>query len=177
MSGIKDALLRMIRAARRIKEVEEKYVDAGLNSDPLFESYGDILDAIYYLIGEDKKGLDEFRQSATFTTMTAPILSNERRTEMLMAEYMKNHPEEPEQPKPNTIDPKQMKELYRRNGGYMYFHQDGRPDYRRELKDCKNELCLKCGRYKDIFDDGCGCGDCRWKGIDLSYTTPEGEWT
>ena len=39
------------------------------------------------------------------------------------------------------------------------------PDYakaitemKKALKDCRNELCLKCGQYK--LDN---CGECRWR--------------
>lgn len=31
----------------------------------------------------------------------------------------------------------------------------------RDLKDCRNELCLKCGNYK-LAHKG-ACDDCRWK--------------
>ena len=31
----------------------------------------------------------------------------------------------------------------------------------RELKDCRNELCLKCGKYRDAHLGA--CNGCRWK--------------
>ena len=34
-------------------------------------------------------------------------------------------------------------------------------DLRRDLKDCRNELCLKCGDYK-LAHKG-ACDGCRWK--------------
>lgn len=35
--------------------------------------------------------------------------------------------------------------------------------FRRELKDCRNELCLKCGNYK-LAHKG-ACDDCRWRDV------------
>ncbi len=34
-------------------------------------------------------------------------------------------------------------------------------DLRRDLRDCRNELCLKCGDYKMAHKGA--CDDCRWK--------------
>jgi len=36
-------------------------------------------------------------------------------------------------------------------------------DCRRDLKDCRNELCLKCGDYK--FAHKGACDGCRWKDV------------
>ena len=36
-------------------------------------------------------------------------------------------------------------------------------DLRRDLKDCRNELCLKCGNYK-LAHKG-ACDGCRWKDL------------
>lgn len=30
-----------------------------------------------------------------------------------------------------------------------------------DLKDCRNELCLRCGNYKEAHKGA--CDDCRWK--------------
>ena len=38
-------------------------------------------------------------------------------------------------------------------------------DLKSELKDCRNELCLKCGNYKQKHlgaCDGCRCGEMEW---------------
>lgn len=32
---------------------------------------------------------------------------------------------------------------------------------RRDLKDCRNELCLYCGKYKERHNGA--CDGCRWK--------------
>ena len=34
---------------------------------------------------------------------------------------------------------------------------------RRDLKDCRNELCLKCGDYKNAHKGA--CDGCRWKDL------------
>lgn len=35
----------------------------------------------------------------------------------------------------------------------------------RDLKDCRNELCLKCGEYKQRHLGA--CDGCRWKEVNL----------
>lgn len=32
---------------------------------------------------------------------------------------------------------------------------------KRDLKDCRNELCLKCGNYREAHNGA--CDGCRWK--------------
>ena len=113
MNEIKDALLRLVKAGRRIKKLQETYLEVGLKDGPLFESYGDICDAIYHIIGEHT---DEYVDSVTNLVMTMPMFTDERRAEMLMAEYRKNHQE---QPSPNLMSRKAMLELFDENGGYI----------------------------------------------------------
>lgn len=116
MNGIKDALLRLVKAGREIKSLQETYLKVGLNDNPLFEAYGDICEAIYNIVGEHT---EEFADSVTNLAMTTPMFTNERRTEMLMAEYRKNHPEAPEQPKPNVCTTAELFKMFNENGGYM----------------------------------------------------------
>lgn len=35
----------------------------------------------------------------------------------------------------------------------------------RELKNCRNELCLRCGKYRDYPDY---CDECRWNDENMS---------
>lgn len=119
MNEIRDALSRLVKAAMRAKAMQEHYLKIGIDDQPWFEIWGDILDGIYSLIGEHT---DTFDHSATFITMNAPILSNERRTEMLLSEYRKNHPV---QPAPHTFEVNKIADMYRKNGGYMYETPEG----------------------------------------------------
>lgn len=34
---------------------------------------------------------------------------------------------------------------------------------KRDLKDCRNELCLKCGNYKQAHNGA--CDGCRWRNV------------
>lgn len=113
MESVRNALRKIVKADRRIQELRELYIKVGLNDDPLFETHGDLMDAVYTIIGEHLDG--EFEDSITALAMETPFLNNERRVEMLMAEYRKNHPE---QPKPNTIKAEEILDLYKKNGGY-----------------------------------------------------------
>lgn len=112
MNEIRDALLRLVNAGLATKDMQEAYLKVRLDDNKLFDIYGSILDAIYKLIGEHT---ETFEESVTFLTMTAPMLTHERRAEMLYSEYKKNH----SMPKPDTMSSDGMKELYERNGGYM----------------------------------------------------------
>lgn len=113
MNGIKDALLRMVTAAMNTKRLQEAFVDAGLKDNMVFGVYSDIADAIYHLIGEET---ETFESSVTSIALETPLLNTNRRVEILMAEYRKNHPE---QPSPYIMSSDGLRELYERNGGYM----------------------------------------------------------
>ena len=41
--------------------------------------------------------------------------------------------------------------------------QADRDNIRAELKDCVNELCLKCGNYHESYLGA--CDGCRWKAV------------
>lgn len=119
MEGMKDAFLRMVRAARKIDKLGDAYLKADVdNGNVLMDAYGDIADAIYCIVGEHT---EDFESSVTYTALTAPILTDERRALILLAEYNKHHPEQPvvDMPKPNLISPESMRKMMERNGGYM----------------------------------------------------------
>lgn len=120
MNEVRDALLRMVRTAMFLKKMSEAYTILGLDNNPHHEAYGDMCDAIYYLVGEHT---EEFDKSVTWIAVNAPFLTEERRTEMLMAEYEKNHYEcpnyIPKQPKPHTFKREDTKKMAKDNGGYM----------------------------------------------------------
>ena len=120
MSGVKDALLRMVKTAMFLKKMAEAYTVLGLDSNPHHQAFGDTMDAIYYLIGED---VEDFSKSVTYTAVTAPFLCDERRAQLLMSEFEKNHPAcpdfEPKQPRPNTISRKEIEKMVNKHGGYM----------------------------------------------------------
>lgn len=110
MNEIRNVLSRMLSAGRKIKRMQEAYLDVGLNDTMLHDAYGDICDAVYHLIGEDT---EEFIGSVTCLAMETPLLTEERRVEMLYAQYVRSHPV---QPNPNTIEPNEFREMARKNG-------------------------------------------------------------
>lgn len=116
MDNIRDALLRMVTTARFLKKMAEAYTVLGLDDNPHHNAYGDLMDAIYYLIGEHT---EEFNKSVTYLAINAPILTDERRAELLLSEYMKNHMEQVRQPKPYTFTREDDKQMFRKNGGFM----------------------------------------------------------
>ena len=109
MNEVKDALLRMVKTTLFLKRAAEAYTVIGLDDNPHHEAYGNMFDAIYSLIGEH---VDEMNLSITYVALTAPFLSAERRTELLMTEYEKNHPnDQVEQPKPFFFSPEEMRRM------------------------------------------------------------------
>lgn len=122
MDNIRDALLRMVTTARFLKKMAEAYTVLGLDNNPHHNAYGDLMDAIYYLIGEHT---EEFDKSVTYLAINAPILTDERRAELLLSEYMKNHPEQVRQPKPITCTTAELFKMFNENGGYMHETPEG----------------------------------------------------
>ena len=117
MDEIKNALLRMVTSAIATKKMADAYLTVGLDDNTLHKIYGDICDAIYYLIGER---MEDFSKSVTCLAVTAPFLTDERRAELLWSEYVRNHPfVHVDQPKPLTITREQMRHMTELNGGYM----------------------------------------------------------
>ena len=113
MENVRDALLRMVRAARDSKRLQEAFLDVGLKDNMIFNIYGDIAEAIYKLIGEHTESIEE---SVTNLVLTTPLLTEDRRVEMLIAEYKKNHPV---QPIPLTVEQEEMRKMFKENGGYL----------------------------------------------------------
>lgn len=116
MTEIRDALLRMVKTAMFLKKMAEAYTTLGLDDNPHHEAFGDLVDAIYYIVGEHT---EEFEKSVTWLAVTAPILTEERRAELLMSEYRKNHPEGEAQPRPITCTAAELFKIFNENGGYM----------------------------------------------------------
>lgn len=119
MDNIKDALLRMVRAARNAKRLQETYLKNGLDDNAAFQIYGDIADGIYYLIGEHTETFDD---SATHRALTVPAFDDEHRVRLLMIEYKRNFPQ---QPAPRFMSREKMFENVRRVGGYSYQNPEG----------------------------------------------------
>lgn len=119
MDNIKDALLRFVNSAMKIQKMQESSRELGLRDDNLFYVYGDILEGIYRLLGEHTETFD---LSVTHVVMSTKSLPADRRVQLLMAEYKRNHPE---QPNPQFIDPEKMRENVEKVGGYHYQTPEG----------------------------------------------------
>lgn len=92
MQNIKDALLREVEAGRNLFNLHQAMDACGFADNPFWDNYAIVADGIYDLIGEHT---ETFEESVTHLALTAPFLTNERRTEMLYAEYKKNFPDQP----------------------------------------------------------------------------------
>ena len=131
MENIENALSRMVQAALDAKKLQEAFEAVGLSDDKIFQIYGTVADAIYYLIGEKT---DAFELSLTCLVLGNDGMDLHDRVKMLMAEYRKNEAlreydekilaaceeDEKRQPEPVITEPEKMREMYAKNGGYLW---------------------------------------------------------
>ena len=89
MQNIRDALLRDVDVCREMLKLHDAMASCGYPENPFWDNFSTAADGIYKLIGEHT---ETFEESITNLALTAPYLTNERRVEMLMAEYKKNFP-------------------------------------------------------------------------------------
>ena len=98
MKNVKASLLMEVEACRDLLKIHDAMAACGYQDNPFWENYSILADSIYTLIGEHT---ETFEESVTYLALNAPYLTNERRVEMLMAEYRRNFPD---QPKPITSE-------------------------------------------------------------------------
>jgi len=112
MENVKDALLRMVQAAMKTRQLQETYLKNKLDDHAVFQIYSDIADGICQLIGEHP---ENFEDSVTNRALTVPAFDDEHRVLLLMIEYKRNFT----QPAPQFMSREQMRENVRKVGGYM----------------------------------------------------------
>ena len=88
--SVYDTMIRLVRTARGCLKADEAMRGLGQDNSVFFGIYGDVADAIYYLINEQTETFDI---SVTWKTITDSSLSNEQCTRRLMKEYNRNHSE------------------------------------------------------------------------------------
>lgn len=87
---IQQSLIRMVKTARTAIRVSEQLSAAGHPFALYDEIYGDIADAIYYLIGENAA---TFSDSATYRILNEDVYSDMHCARLLMLEYLQNSSE------------------------------------------------------------------------------------
>ena len=83
------------------------------------QTCGEIEESICILVGEADKDLEE---TVTHLALTAPFIKEDRRVEMLMAQYRENHPE---MPAPHFYSREEMRNCMKQYGGYLYETPEG----------------------------------------------------
>ena len=111
MKNVEDALLRLVKAAKKLKRMADALDAAGMGSELLFSCYGDIIDGIYHLIGENT---GEYTDSETCKVMGTVSLSDERAAALLMNVYKRNI--QPKMPKPILMSPDELFRMQKQNG-------------------------------------------------------------
>ena len=87
MKNIEAALLREVEAGVELYKMHKAMQEIGIKDDPFWNSFATVADGIYHLIGENT---ETFEESITCLALTSPILTNTRRTDILMSVYRKN---------------------------------------------------------------------------------------
>ena len=119
MDGMRDALLRLVRAWTETNEMLEAYVKANLDSNTLYRVCGEIGESIEILIGEADA---DWESSVTNMVLTAPLLTVDQRSDLLMCAYRVNNPA---QPAPQIMEREDMRRCVEKSGGYLYETPEG----------------------------------------------------
>ena len=83
----KEALTRMVKAGRLALDTDNGLRELGYSDTPFFEIYGDIADAVYFMLGENT---GTFNESVTYCALASPGYTHDQRVSLLMQEYEKN---------------------------------------------------------------------------------------
>ena len=114
----RDALMRVIRAARAAKELGDDI--RRLSHDSIHDNVadriaGDLADALQMMNGESMGVADDFLESQTYGWLFKCSVPEDR----IAGEFIRMAKEnESQQPKPCLMTEKEFDELLKRNGGY-----------------------------------------------------------
>ena len=86
---MEQALLNLVQVARETMKLGDLMDQLGYGDSPYWNYFGQIADAIYYLLHEDTK---EFTESVTYEVLYNPKLSERKCVKRLLEEYKKNRP-------------------------------------------------------------------------------------
>ena len=116
----RDALLRVVQAARKSREVKETVNKLLVNPGGMTKADQVsclLYDALYEFTGEKLTIKNDFmNDSLTMRALTNKMATDEEVTQMLLAEYWRNHPR---QPKTHIIDREEMKKQAEAGCGYV----------------------------------------------------------
>ena len=86
---MRKALERMVRAAEKAKSMDEGLMAKGYSTNPYGDIFGEIADAIFYLLNEKTC---RFEDSLTYIALNTDAITEESKVEILMMQYKKNQP-------------------------------------------------------------------------------------
>lgn len=86
---MKEALAKLVKAARTAKRADDALRNVGYTDTPYFDIYGDIVDGIYAMLGEKTNTLEE---SVTYTALSNPDMADDECADALVAKYCQNIP-------------------------------------------------------------------------------------
>ena len=86
---MKEVLTHLIRASETARQMDAAMHDLGYTNNPYIDIFGEIADAVYYLLGEKKEC---FEDSATYWALNGDRLSEDDKLTILLEIYRKNRP-------------------------------------------------------------------------------------
>lgn len=114
----RDALVRVIRAAKVAKELSDdirRLIGDSTRDNQADRIAGDLADALQMMNGEKMGVSDDFTESKTYTWLFECSVPAER----IAGEFIRMAEEnKPEMPKPNLVNRVQFNEMVRKFGGY-----------------------------------------------------------
>ena len=82
----REAFEKLVSVARTAKQNDDKLMELGYTYTPYFEIYGKVMDAIWYLLGENTETLSE---SITYNAVNYEGYTDEERVDLLMDKFKK----------------------------------------------------------------------------------------
>ena len=85
--NVREALKKMVKVAVSARQMDDAFRDAGYQDTPYWDIYGDIMDAVYDIVGEKTATIDE---SVTYDAINNDSYTDRERVDLLMEEYERN---------------------------------------------------------------------------------------
>ena len=86
---MKDAFVRLIRAAEKAKHMDSEMSKTGYENNLYADIFGDIADAIYDMLGENT---NTFENSLTYSILNTDAITIDGRASLLADLFMKSNP-------------------------------------------------------------------------------------
>lgn len=88
LNTIEKSLTRMVHAASTARTLDHGLLENGFSDTPYGRIFGELADAIFYIIGENA---NRFEDSLTFIVLHTDAITDEAKASLLMSKYKECH--------------------------------------------------------------------------------------